>query len=296
MTIIRAIRNSENPYVIVNKVALNDKRLTWKAKGIFCYLLSMSDNWEFYLSELEKHANNGRDCLSSGINELEKYGYIIRKRDRDKNGLFKGITWEVIESPNLSHPKTGYPGLDKPESDKPFTDNPQLISNNNIISNDSNIYTENSGSEFGFVETNELKKLNTPKEFRAIVIKHYRKQLQLYPNQITRKERLQESNIVQSTEDLYKVSKKFGYDVETIENMLEFSLTNDFWQDKTTSLLYKNLTDRWKNGEIKIDALNTQYKNSLKFNKDAKYHKQIDSKTETERIEKYGTQYMVKNL
>ncbi len=43
-TIVRVNKRS-NPYVVIDKTALNDDRLSWKAKGVLCYLLSLPDDW-----------------------------------------------------------------------------------------------------------------------------------------------------------------------------------------------------------------------------------------------------------
>lgn len=43
MTTIRTEKNRNNLYVMINKTALEDEILSWKAKGIGCYLMSKFD-------------------------------------------------------------------------------------------------------------------------------------------------------------------------------------------------------------------------------------------------------------
>ena len=98
--ILRINKDKENPYVMVNKGVVRDEQLSWKARGLMCYLLSLPDDWTIYLDELEKHsAKDGRDSLASGIKELIKYGYIVREAIRTEKGTFSSWTYTVYESP-----------------------------------------------------------------------------------------------------------------------------------------------------------------------------------------------------
>jgi len=97
--IFRVMKNPENPYVMINKTALNDDNLTWKAKGLLCYMLCMPDDWQFYETELVKHSKDGRDSFRSAIKELIVCGYIHKgKRIRNEKGFLKGNEYTVYES------------------------------------------------------------------------------------------------------------------------------------------------------------------------------------------------------
>lgn len=74
--IIRVEKN--NNYTVLNRAALNDTRLSWKAKGIIAYMLSMPDDWVFHLEELMKHSTDGEKSFRSGFKELKNYGYVKR--------------------------------------------------------------------------------------------------------------------------------------------------------------------------------------------------------------------------
>lgn len=116
-TIFRVIKDKENPYVMINKQFLKDKRLSWKAKGILTYLLSMPDDWKIYENELVAHSKDGLTSLKSGIKELIELGYISRNQLRNEKGQFKGYEYCVYEVPaeirfsnngdaNISEPHT----------------------------------------------------------------------------------------------------------------------------------------------------------------------------------------------
>ena len=102
----------ERDYTVINNTVLKDERLSWKAKGVLCYLLSLPEDWVIYQSELLKHSTDGRESLRNAINELEEYGYLIIDKKRDEKGHFTAI-YKIIENPN-----------EKTESGKTESENP----------------------------------------------------------------------------------------------------------------------------------------------------------------------------
>lgn len=96
-TMFRVCKNKDNPYVMLHRGFLNDERLSWKAKGILAYLLSLPDDWQIYENELINHSIDGRKSLSSGIKELINFGYIYREKTRNEKGQFIGYTYCVFE-------------------------------------------------------------------------------------------------------------------------------------------------------------------------------------------------------
>jgi hypothetical protein len=101
-TIFRTTKDKNNPYVMINKIGMEDTRLSWKARGILAYLLSKPDNWKVNLEHLKKQAPDGKTSLRSGIDELKKYGYLIRVAIRKNKKIEKWQFW-VNETP-ISNP------------------------------------------------------------------------------------------------------------------------------------------------------------------------------------------------
>lgn len=164
--IYRTKKNKDNPYVITNKVAVEDSRLSAKAKGLMWWFLSKPDNWKVYESVLVKAMADGRDSIRSGLAELERYGYISRLQERDDNGKFSTTEFHVHEQPDnegtsdatqvqqkQSVDGKSAVGEDLPWPENPSTDNPTLLINNKIQEN--NNY-KNTARE----ETNDLKDKN----------------------------------------------------------------------------------------------------------------------------------------
>ena len=103
--IIRVEKHTKN-FVVINKNFLEDKRISFKAKGILTYLLSKPDNWQVMTSELIEASSDGEAAVRSALKELEKYGYYKKYPVRTENGT-KIDHWEslVYESPQDEAPE-----------------------------------------------------------------------------------------------------------------------------------------------------------------------------------------------
>ena len=83
-SIIRTVKNKDNPYVMINKQGVQDPNLSWAAKGLLAYLLSLPDNWTIYAKELLKHTSSGETNTYTVIRELLRHGYMEKIEYRYK--------------------------------------------------------------------------------------------------------------------------------------------------------------------------------------------------------------------
>lgn len=70
---------------------LNDSKLSWKSKGILMYLIESENGYRATTSELQHVSKDSKDSVCTGLNELERNGYIRRVRLRN-NGKMSGIS------------------------------------------------------------------------------------------------------------------------------------------------------------------------------------------------------------
>lgn len=101
----RLIKKDRGNYTNTSNKVIRDERLTWKARGIFNYLWSQADNWQFYVAEIANHAKDGVKSTRSGLDELEKYGYLKRINRHDKSGSFDGMDWILSDIGGLNNSK-----------------------------------------------------------------------------------------------------------------------------------------------------------------------------------------------
>lgn len=73
--ILKAKRTSN--FTILSNEILQSETLSFKAKGMLAYLLSLPSDWVLYKSQLHKNCKEGVDAIRSIWKELEEEGYII---------------------------------------------------------------------------------------------------------------------------------------------------------------------------------------------------------------------------
>ena len=73
---------------VPNHIIDKDNRLSWKAKGLYLYLVSRPDGWNYYVQDIINRSKDGRDAVQSGLKELEDYGYLKRAKVQNEKGLF----------------------------------------------------------------------------------------------------------------------------------------------------------------------------------------------------------------
>ena len=99
-TILRASHNKQNPYVMISKKVLSDRRLSPKGMGLMCYLLGLPDHWRICVEELCSHFSAGEKSIKSGLRELILLGYIERFQPKLSSGMYGPVEMIVHEEPS----------------------------------------------------------------------------------------------------------------------------------------------------------------------------------------------------
>lgn len=109
--------------------ALEDTRLSFKARGLLAYLLSRPPGWLTSASRLAGGGPDGRERILTGLRELEAAGYLRRYRQQDERGHWSTYS-EVRDRPtgdgfSVSGDATGdgFSGSGKPGAGKPVSIN-----------------------------------------------------------------------------------------------------------------------------------------------------------------------------
>ena len=139
------VQKDSNFTIIKNNIFL-ERHISLKAKGLLTQMLSLPDSWDYTVAGLATLCKDGKDSITSALKELEKYGYVTRKRIRDEKGQLKDIEYVIrevpvkilsktpiadfpeLESDTYPNPITDFPELDFPQLEEPVTESPtQLI-------------------------------------------------------------------------------------------------------------------------------------------------------------------------
>ena len=117
-------------FSVVSNAILRDKNLSMKARFLLVFMLSLADSWEYSIAGLAKAVGCGRDAITSGLQELQSFGYLVRDRARDENGRLKGTEYKLYEVPQKSDEVAEKPVQEKPVQEKPAQVKPTQINTN----------------------------------------------------------------------------------------------------------------------------------------------------------------------
>ena len=136
MAVFRIEKNKN--YTVMANYHLRDITLSLKAKGLLSLMLSLPEDWDYTTKGLACICKDGVDSICSTVKELEKAGYVQRRRLRNELGHLTEIEYTILEKPVRpssseesalpdSSAKAGTPPKrEKPVLDDPVLDNPEL--------------------------------------------------------------------------------------------------------------------------------------------------------------------------
>jgi hypothetical protein len=98
-TIFRVEKNKDNPFVMIDRRAIENPKLSWKAKGLLAYLLSRPDNWVVRFRDLGKRSPDGAHTVRVAMKELRTAGHVTVETERDGGRITKWI-YHIHEVPD----------------------------------------------------------------------------------------------------------------------------------------------------------------------------------------------------
>ena len=112
------IKKQKN-YTVMSNYHLQDKKLSYKAKGLLSFMLSLPEDWDYSISGLVKI-----------LKELQDNHYIEIEKIRGSKGYFE-YNYLIYEIPK-SNPDMPNPYLDKLDMDMPTQINTNIINTKEI--------------------------------------------------------------------------------------------------------------------------------------------------------------------
>ena len=89
----------ENKFAQIPNSVSRDDNMTWGARGLLVYLLSLPNDWVVRKTHLLKQAPDGKYKFENYFNELIKKGYLLPIEIRDSMGRFKGSSYIAYQYP-----------------------------------------------------------------------------------------------------------------------------------------------------------------------------------------------------
>jgi len=125
------------PFTQVSNKLLNDANISLKAKGLFAYMFSKPEGWNFTLISIASQLKEGKDSIHSAMKELRDNGYVSWRKNSDGTSeyLLKVVpSLEGDLEPNPQNPNK--PNTDNPKVGKPRSGFSRRISNKDISNKD----------------------------------------------------------------------------------------------------------------------------------------------------------------
>ena len=107
---------------------LRDITLSLKAKGLLSLMLSLPEDWDYTTKGLACICKDGVDSICSTVKELEKAGYVQRRRLRNELGHLTEIEYTILEKPvrTASSEESALPDSSAKTGRTPKRENPVL--------------------------------------------------------------------------------------------------------------------------------------------------------------------------
>ena len=99
MTTVFRVEKTGN-YTVMSNVHLDDRALSYKAKGLLSCMLRAPEDWDYTLEGLAELSTDGVDAVRSAVNELDMLAERIdenRERDKKSRGRNGGLHRHAAE-------------------------------------------------------------------------------------------------------------------------------------------------------------------------------------------------------
>lgn len=125
----------QRDYTQIHNRLFRDKRLSFKAKGIFGLISTHRDGYGVTPEWIAATGTDGPAAVRTGLRELEAYGYLTRAQARNDDGTLGQMTYSITDMPSSEPVGENRPPdptwgdeqnpRSEPLSDYPHADEPQ---------------------------------------------------------------------------------------------------------------------------------------------------------------------------
>lgn len=101
MTVVKIIKNKN--YSVMSNYHLRDLNLSFKAKGLLSYMLSLPEDWKYSIRGLSKGSKESERTIRTILKELEYNNYLVINKSQNLQGRFV-YEYLVYEKPGTKKP------------------------------------------------------------------------------------------------------------------------------------------------------------------------------------------------
>jgi hypothetical protein len=220
----------------IDNTLLNSVDISLKAKGLYSYMYSKPDNWNFTIRSMSKQLKEGITAIQSTLSELKKFGYVSYIKKKDGSGVY-----HLHIKPNPQNPNQGFTNLRKPTR-----------INNTDLNNNKDNYKEKEIKEKDLEPSPSLKEkrkkekdnitptVNQITEELIALAKKYPKHSTLVKNFISKiSDRYKPKTTKQKLHWLKSailITENDDITVERLYEILKWGLEDEFWKRQINSI------------------------------------------------------------
>ena len=123
MSVFRIDKNGN--YTVMSNYHLRDRRLSYKAKGLLSFMLSLPDDWDYSINGLVSISKESIKAIRTILKELQDNSYLAINKVQNDKGQFE-YEYLIYEKPD-----TPFVDVDNPPMEKGIQINTNKQSTNN---------------------------------------------------------------------------------------------------------------------------------------------------------------------
>lgn len=234
MSVFRVEKN--NNYTVMANYHLRDKELSFKAKGLLSYMLSLPEDWDYSLNGLASVSKEGIKAIKNIIGELKEQGYLKINKIRKENGQYQ-YEYLIREIPEGIEPEYQKGYAVKGESVKDIQINTNKKNTKEQIDkedkskkssffNDLNSLTK-ALIKYGYTNLDDIEILNYNKLFNKLLEEYNYEDLIVITYYIA--DHVVKRNFLDEEGNV--IENKFGYFKNSIYNNINKIITNEIEWD-----------------------------------------------------------------
>ena len=169
-------------FTIADNRIMQNSRLSFEARGLYFYMLSLPDGWEFSEARIAKNGGIGLDKCKRILKELFEIGLVKREFTHNEKGYKKAIytlfDFTTMENTTAENPSAENPMKENPTNNKEIVTQIKKDNKERILTNNENLKNLDIKENLNFKRNLDIKKeKNIKKEKKSI----FDEALELYP-------------------------------------------------------------------------------------------------------------------
>ena len=121
------------PFTQISNDLLNDKNITLKSKGLYSFMYSKPNDFNFTIKSLSTLLNEGERSIMNSLKELKHSGWVTYKKNNDGSGEYY-----LNQKPNCFNSNMDNPNCSNPNLDFSNLQKEQCINNKDLNNNKDN--------------------------------------------------------------------------------------------------------------------------------------------------------------